>query len=62
MAAIPCRSARSLLLAGCILAALPLAAAAASDKIIVLINPNSNPDTTASMTEIASTATGGVTV
>ena len=32
------------------------------DKIIVLINPNSNADTTASMTEIAATATEGVAV
>ena len=30
------------------------------DKIIVLINPNSNADTTRSMTEIAATATEGV--
>lgn len=56
------------LLAGCALAALaPLAAAAegaaaASDHIILLINPNSNEKTTQSMTEIAATATGGVTV
>ena len=30
------------------------------DKIIVLINPNSNADTTESMTEIAATETEGV--
>jgi Asp/Glu/hydantoin racemase len=56
---------RPLLLAGCALVA-PLAApaqdAAGNDKIIVLINPNSNADTTRSMTEIAATATGGITV
>lgn len=55
------------LLVGCALATLvPLAAAAeeaaASDRIIVLINPNSNADTTRSMTEIAATASNGVTV
>jgi hypothetical protein len=33
-----------------------------SDRIIVLINPNSNAKTTASMTEIAARATGGVAV
>lgn len=56
---------RFLLLAGSILGALtPVAAAAqeTSDKIIVLINPNSNADTTRSMTEIAATATDGVAV
>ncbi len=61
------RRPRTLLLAGCVLGALlPFAAVAqgtaASDKIILLINPNSNADTTASMTEIASTAAHGVTV
>jgi Asp/Glu/hydantoin racemase len=60
-----CRTLRSFLLAGCALLA-PLAAAAqdvpAGDKIIVLINPNSNARTTQSMTEIAATATGGVPV
>lgn len=61
------RKASALLLAGCMIAALaPLAAnaqdAPASDKIIVLINPNSNADTTASMTEIAASAAEGVTV
>ena len=35
-------------------------ASAGDDKIIVLINPNSNADTTQSMTEIAATATDGV--
>jgi Asp/Glu/hydantoin racemase len=44
------------------LGALTASAAEAQDKIIVLINPNSNADTTASMTEIAATATGGVAV
>ena len=48
------------LLAGTVLAALlPLAAAAqetaVTDKVILLINPNSNAETTASMTEIAAT-------
>jgi Asp/Glu/hydantoin racemase len=42
------------------LGALTASAAAAQDKIIVLINPNSNAETTASMTEIAATATGSV--
>lgn len=36
--------------------------AAAEDRYIVLINPNSNANTTQSMTEIASTATGGIKV
>lgn len=59
---------RSALLAGCVLGAIvPFAAAAqdapaTGDRVIVLINPNSNADTTQSMTEIAATATGGVTV
>lgn len=56
----------SLLLAGCVLGALAPSAAkaqqAVTDKIIVLINPNSNASTTRSMTEIAATATGGVAV
>jgi len=43
-------------------AALLAAPALADDKIIVLINPNSNADTTRSMTEIATTATAGVAV
>jgi Asp/Glu/hydantoin racemase len=62
-------SVRSLLLTGCILAALtPFAAAAQQatsapgDKVILLINPNSNDKTTATMTEIAATATEGVAV
>jgi allantoin racemase len=38
------------------------APAVAGDKIILLINPNSNADTTRSMTEIATTATDGVAV
>jgi len=36
------------------------APAVADEKIILLINPNSNADTTRSMTEIAATATEGV--
>ena len=56
---------RSVLLAGCAAAFLtPFAAVAqeapADDRIIVLINPNSNADTTRSMTEIAATATEGI--
>lgn len=43
-------------------AALLAAPAVAEDKIIVLINPNSNADTTRSMTEIAAKATAGVAV
>jgi Asp/Glu/hydantoin racemase len=35
---------------------------ATTNKIIVLVNPNSNADTTRSMTEIAATATGAVKV
>lgn len=66
MTAFTRRPTRPLALAGCLLAAiLPLAAGAqdaGSDRIIVLINPNSNADTTASMTEVAATATGGVAV
>lgn len=54
-----------MLLAGCVLAALlPVAGAAQQaavpEKIIVLINPNSNADTTRSMTQIAAQATEGV--
>lgn len=44
------------------LAAAQGSSAAAADRYIVLINPNSNASTTRSMTEIASTATGGVKV
>jgi allantoin racemase len=61
----PARAFRSLLLAGCVLGALtPFTAAAqdAGEKVILLINPNSNDKTTASMAEIAATATDGVPV
>jgi Asp/Glu/hydantoin racemase len=58
---------RTLLRAGCVLGALvaPLASAqetapAAGGKLVVLINPNSNADTTKSMAGIAATAMGGV--
>ena len=59
---------QSLLLAACVLVAAASRAEAqvapppAGNKIIVLINPNSNADTTRSMTEVASTATGVVKV
>lgn len=60
---------RASLLAGLLFGALapPAAdaqtpAATAPGKVILLINPNSNARTTASMTEIAATATGGVAV
>jgi Asp/Glu/hydantoin racemase len=43
-------------------AALLAAPALADEKIILLINPNSNEDTTRSMTEIAAKATEGVAV
>jgi Asp/Glu/hydantoin racemase len=56
---------RSVFLAGCAAAVLmPFVAAAqqapANERIIVLINPNSNAKTTASMTEIAAKATEGI--
>ena len=44
---------------GTLMASVAPAQESGSDKIIVLINPNSNAETTASMTEIAATATGG---
>ena len=60
---------RSAMLAGCLLGALaPFAASAqdaapaAGDRIIVLINPNSNAETTASMAGIAASATDGIPV
>lgn len=40
--------------------AIAQSAAGVGEKVIVLINPNSNADTTRSMTEIAATATEGV--
>lgn len=50
-------------LAAALATSLPIGACGQDlDKIIVLINPNSNADTTASMTEIAATATEGVAV
>lgn len=60
---------RSILPAACVLSAVVTSPAEAqvaplptSNKIIVLINPNSNADTTRSMTEIAAGATGSVKV
>lgn len=44
------------------LAAAQVSTAVAEDRYIVLINPNSNANTTRSMAEIASTATGGLKV
>lgn len=62
--------ARSLLAVGCVLSALMISAAEAQeaapstasdgDKVIVLINPNSNAKTTESMTEIAAKETEGI--
>lgn len=57
---------RMAMLAGCVLGAFtPFAASAqpaAGDKIIVLINPNSNAKTTESMAGIATTVTNGIPV
>lgn len=60
---------RSAVLAGCVFGAVvPFGAAAnepsapSGDKVIVLINPNSNAKTAASMAEIAATATDGIAV
>ena len=47
---------------GTLIAGAATAQESGAGKIIVLINPNSNAETTASMTEIAATATGGVAV
>ncbi|MFO1143177.1 MAG: aspartate/glutamate racemase family protein [Amaricoccus sp.] len=56
---------RTLFLASLLAAAIAAPAfhpAAAADKTIVLINPNSNADTTKAMTEVAAGATGGIAV
>lgn len=52
----------ALLAATTLVAALAFTEADAADKVIVLINPNSNATTTASMADIAATVTGGVAV
>jgi Asp/Glu/hydantoin racemase len=55
------RARRAILLAS-LLAAAVASQAAADDRMILLINPNSNADTTKSMTEVAATATDGLAI